>query len=137
MRLDKPIIDLEKLINVFSLFVIGTISFILKYFVLVSYSFPYKESLSFALFITGILTYEFIILTIIPYYTAKSIKHYNEHKKLYFWCLVFVLALTYSITDAVKDKSFLIFIRDIALILLTVIIGPKIANKITGHKTEG
>lgn len=135
MKLKESIITLEKLTNLFSLFFIGTLSFIVKYFILPSYTFIYINSFSFALFITGVLTYEFVILSLLPHYTARSIDNYNKHKKSYFWGIVIVLIFTFSIADAIKEDSFWVFVRDIALIILTIILAPKIAKKLNGNET--
>ena len=128
MNDSKDLLSIEKIFNMFSLFVIGTTSLMLNYFFLPSLEFGFKPTISYALIIFGFLSYEIVILSILPYYIEKGIKSYEKHKKAYFWLVVTILAFTYAVTDAMKEESYLVLIRNLALIILTIIFAPKITN---------
>jgi len=132
----------RKIFNLFSVFVFGTLSFILYSFLSVKYQFIFSEGIFFSLLLFGIISYEYVTIGIIKHYSivwkVKIIKNYVENKKLYFWSGVALAMLTYSISDALISKSYLILIRDLSLIILTIIFGPLIINKIKkgGKKSE-
>jgi quinol-cytochrome oxidoreductase complex cytochrome b subunit len=140
MNNQKDTPSIEEIFNLFSLFVFGTISFILIYSLKLLPEFKFKSTILFTLSILVLLCYEFIVLSILPYCFEKGIRNYEKHKKEYFYFIVVILALTYIISDTIKEESYLVFIRDFALIILTLItiifVPPKIEEFFNKKKSD-
>ncbi len=132
-------ITLEKLINLLFFFVIGTTLFLIQILFKIP-DFKFKESISFTILIGGIMCYEFVIITLGSYYVIKGKKslenHYIQNKKKYLYSIAFILLLTFSISDALFERSWLILFRDLSITILTVYFGPKIFEKINNPRKE-
>lgn len=133
---------LERLTNLFFLFVIGTTSLIIHQFFTIP-EFKFKPNLMFVLFMIFIMSYEFVILFLLNYYIIKGKEtleeSYKKNKKKYLYSIAVVLLLTYSVSDALYEKSWLVFFRDVAITILTIFFGPIIIEKIKdkfNHKNE-
>jgi hypothetical protein len=92
----KSIITPERLVNLFSLFVVGTIAFIVL-LVVPKALFPSWWPAIFAALLTiTMLTYEVVVLSILIHYSTrgkeKFVNHFNTHKKTYYYYLIGVLA---------------------------------------------
>lgn len=129
MKRHRQLIDLEKLTNLFFFFVVGTLSLIIRSSINIP-EFRFKESLLFTLLIIFILTYEFVIISLVSHYITKGKKHYVLHKEGYLYSIAFVLLVTFSATDALHQNSWLVLIRDLALTVLTVFVGPIIIKNV-------
>lgn len=119
MTQSKNLLNFEKLVNLFSVFAMGTIAFILLGFFHVPDN-PWELSgLKFVLFLIGLFSYEMVILSLISHYIAKTkervVKIFSNNRQA---IVVIVLGLTYLIPSTIIHKSLLMFVRDVAMLLL-------------------
>ena len=106
-KTSKSVLSFEKLVNLFFLFVIGTISFLIYFFYQIP-DFKWKQGLRLAIFLLGLFSYESVVITLITYYVAKAkrkIADLIESKpKLVYFLIVVVLGLSYLLIDTIKEK---------------------------------
>ena len=130
-KTSKSVLSFEKLVNLFFLFVIGTISFLIYFFYQIP-DFKWKQGLRLAIFLLGLFSYESVVITLITYYVAKAkrkIADLIESKpKLVYFLIVVVLGLSYLLIDTIKEKSWLVFFRDIFMLGL-IVVGLPFVNK--------
>src|SRR3989344_7931479 len=130
-KTSKSVLSFEKLVNLFFLFVIGTISFLIYFFYQIP-DFKWKQGLRLAIFLLGLFSYESVVITLITYYVAKAkrkIADLIESKpKLVYFLIVIVLGLSYLLIDTIKEKSWLVFFRDIFMLGL-IVVGLPFVNK--------
>ena len=139
MKTSNEILNFEKLVNLFSLFVIGTICFLSLQFVIFP-EFRWKAGIRFAIFLVGVFSYEAVILALASYYLSRAKKKFadsfQKNKKAYQRAFVAILILTYAISDGVTANSFLIFIRDAALATLTALAIPFVNKWLSKNGTK-
>ena len=127
MNASDKILNFEKLVNLFSLFVAGTICLLVYQFVIFP-EFGWKSGIRYAILLAGLFSYEAVILALASYYLShvkkKFAESFQKNKKRYQRAFVAILILTYAISDGVTANSFLIFIRDAALATLTALAIP-------------
>ena len=134
-----PVFYPDKLIKIFTIFVVGTISFWL-YFFLKLPDFTFQPGVRFALFLIGFYSYFFVAGSLFSYYIAQAKKKFatsfEKNKKKYFRVSVFILGLSYIIIDTVLEKSVWIFLRDLVMVALILIAMPKISNWVDDKITK-
>jgi hypothetical protein len=132
MTSQKSLIDVEKLINLFSLFVFGSISLVIYYLIPIP-NFPYRDAIRFGLILVTILTYEFVFISVLAYYYTKGktdlINDFNKDKDKYFVRIMVILGLTYLIINTYKTRDLLIFIRDLVMVVLVLVAIPQINGR--------
>ena len=131
MKSSKEILNFDKLVNLFFLFVVGTISLtVYQFFIFPEFS--WKSGLRLAIFMIGVFTYEFVVLTLISYYTAKAKKkvadYLEKNPKFSYILIASVLGLTYLVLNTFIEKSMLIFFRDLVMVLLIIIAMPFVSD---------
>ena len=121
MKTSKQLLDHEKLIKLFFVFVLGTISLWLSQLTIIP-PFILGEGLRHALLLTGVFSYEVVIVALISYYLAKAknkvAEAFEKDPQLYYKMIVSVLGITYLIIDTMIEKSVLVLIRDIIMVSL-------------------
>lgn len=131
MKSSKEILNFDKLVNLFFLFVLGTISLIVYEFFIFP-EFSWKSGLRFAILMIGVLTYEFVVITLISHYVAKAKKkvadYWVKNPKSIYILTTTILGLTYLILNTLIEKSMLIFFRDLVMVLLIIIAMPFVSD---------
>lgn len=133
MKASKEILNFNKLVNLFFLFVVGTISLWIYY---TTASLQYKNiDLRFPIFLIAIFCYEFVLASLLFYYIAlakeRSAEFLKKHKKIQFIIIVSMLGLTYVVINTFVERSMLIFLRDLVLVAFMIIATPKVGDFIT------
>jgi len=138
MKTPKKLMDLDRLVNLFFAFVLGTISFVILAFVSLP-AYHWKEEVRLALLLVGVFSYEAVIVALISYYiskaTSKVAEIFEKNPQLIYWLTIALLAGTYLMLDTIKEKSWLIFFRDLIMVGLIVVGLPKV-NKFFEKKDE-
>jgi len=131
----SPIIDLDKLIGLFSFFVVGTLS-ISVYFLLHKTTTPLVMSLINSLILIFIFTYEFVILSLIVHYIEKkkklAIESIKIHPIRYTTLIVLVGLIIYGIVIYLKDGNILGTMEKIIYIFL-ILLGGLLVQLIISH----
>ncbi len=130
-KTSKSRLSFEKLVNLFFLFIIGNISFLIYFFYQIP-DFKWKQGLRLAIFLLGLFSYESVVITLITYYVAKAKRKIAEliesKPKIVYFLIIVVLGLSYLIIDTIKEKSWLVFFRDIFMLGL-IVVGLPFVNK--------
>ncbi|MFH1505987.1 MAG: hypothetical protein ABIE94_03265 [archaeon] len=131
MNPSKDVLPYEKLIDLFFLFIVGTICFFIYNFSSVPVI-GWSQVLRLAIYFFGIFSYEFVILSLIIYYISRAkekfVEFYQKNKKKFVIYFIITLGLTYILLDLIIAKSWLIFFRDLVMIILIIIAIPPISN---------
>ena len=91
----------------------GNICFLISIY----FQFPknWGQSLELALFIVGIFSYEFVILTLITHYIAKIndriSREWSKNPSKVYFSITFLLGITYLGIDTIIERSLLIFLE--------------------------
>jgi len=127
MKKEIELLPKEKIMNLFTLFFLGTLSFILYKFSSIP-EFRWKGGFLFGLFLFSVLTYEFVLISIITYYSIKGSKKliisFNKNKKKYILSIEIFLGLTFVMLDTIYSNSVLVFFRDSILAMLMICAMP-------------
>ena len=131
----SPIIDLDKLISLFSFFVIGTLS-ISVYFLIHKTTTPLIMSLINSLILIFIFIYEFVILSLIIHYIEKKKKLAIEgikcHPIRYTLLIVLVGLIIYGVVIYLKDGNILGIVEKIIYIFI-ILLGGLLVQLIISH----
>ena len=131
MKPHEQLLDLEKLVNLFFAFVIGTICIFIHQFVPIPI-FSWSEGLRLGLLLTGLFTYEIVLIKLIAYYVSKTKKrfgnYFHENRKLCHSLMIYLFGITYIILNTIIEKSILVFFRDIAMVGLIIVVMPFVSN---------
>lgn len=121
MKTSKQLLDHEKLIKLFFVFVIGTISLWFSQITTIASLF-FGEGLRLALLLLGVFSYEVVIVALISYYLAKAKNKvavaFVKDPQLYYKIIVSILGITYIVIDTLIEKSVLVFLRDSIMVSL-------------------
>ena len=94
----KSIITPERLVNLFSLFVAGTFSFVLLNILPKNINLNWWDGLINGLVMITFITYEIVILSILSHYITKGkeslVNDFNKNPKKYFYALIVILAIS-------------------------------------------
>ncbi len=130
---EKEVFTYKRLVDVFFIFVLGTVAFMILIFYKMP-DIPIKQGLTSGLLMLGILSYEFVVMSLLSYYVIQAkqwiINNFEEYRKKYLYPIVIVLGLSYALLEGVINKSFLAFLRALILITITIIGLPFIADKL-------
>lgn len=136
MKASKDIINFDKLINLFFLFVVGTISFMVHQLVQLP-DFGWKEGFRFAILLLGVFSYESVLISLVSHYLSnarkKVAKLFDKYPNTLYYIIIVVLSLTYIIIDTLIEKSLLKFLRAIFMVSLIIVALPNM-NKFFKRK---
>lgn len=132
MKASQNLMSLSQLINMFSIFVVGTIAFPFFYLLSSVPDFKFKQGLQLAIFLLGLFSYEFVIIKLSLYYLTKATKKFAElierKPKLIYLAIVFVLGISYIVVDYIKEHSWLILLRDVIMMCLIAVSLPVVTG---------
>jgi hypothetical protein len=138
MNSDESFLNFERLINLFSLFVFGTVSLILS-IVIDKPPDSLFSPLNHGLFMLFLLCYEIVIITIAFHYLLRAKFHiieiFNQNPNFFYNLIVVVIAITYLTISTIIEKSALVFIRDL-LMLILIYLGLPTISKLFEKKNE-
>ncbi len=130
---EDSIINLDKLIKLFTLFVFGTISLFVYY----RYNMPYfswKESLRSGMLIGGITCWVFVAWSLLVYYVTrgkeKLISDFKRKRDKYFISIVIGIAAIYLLFVFIRE-SLMDFLQNFLIVLLALISINQVNKKIT------
>jgi len=139
MKTPKTLLNFDKLVNLFSAFVLGTTAFIVLAFVNLP-AHPLGAGVRLALLLTGIFSYEVVLVSLSSYYVSKAKKKvadvFEKNPQLRYWLTISLLAGTYLVLNTIIEKSWLIFFRDLVMVGLILVGLPKV-NKWLEKKNNG
>jgi len=122
MKISKKNKEFE-LEDLFFIFVLGTISFLINLFELVNI-FPWEEGLKLALNLVGFVCYEIVIIfAIIYYFTKLKLKFkkiYEKYPQRIKNTLIILISFTYLVLKIFKEKSWLNFFSELLMIILVL-----------------
>lgn len=123
----KSIITSDKLVNLFSLFAIGTISFVLFLYLPKNITTSWWSGLLSGLNLLTFVTYEVVFLSICAHYITrgknKLIEHFNQNKPKYYYGLVAVLGISIVIMayfNTNKVINSVLYLVGLAFTVLTI-----------------
>lgn len=127
--INKMDISTEKLVSLFSLFFLGTISIILGLF-LYNFNFAHKQIIITSLGITFILSYQFVAISLLVYYFSKAglriANDFLKDREKYFRLLVFIIGATYLLIIWLVYKDIKTLLQNLIVILIAIISVPQI-----------
>jgi hypothetical protein len=130
---EDSILNFDKLVKLFSLFVLGSVSLFVYYRADIP-NFSWKGELMNGIFIMGILCGLFVILTLATYYFTngkeKLIKDFNKRRSGYFIGTVIIIAVIYLLFVLIKE-GVMSFLQNLLIVFLGLIAINPINKKIT------
>ena len=139
MKRPKQLLNHERLVGLFFIFVIGTTAFIGSVFI-EALNHPWKSGLQSGSLLIWIVSYETVIISLILHYAAKTkekvAKIFAKNPRLIYKIIIFVVATTYLALNWIIERSLLVLIRDIVLVALMVFAMPFV-YKYFEKKNEG
>ncbi len=114
MKTSKKLVDQDRLITLFFIFVLATACFWLHFFIKWSGSLAYMM-LQQATFYFGFLGHAAVILVISIHYLAPMIGWLKKDRQKIILTVAIFLGLMYSSVDGLKEYSWLVFVKDLAM----------------------
>jgi len=134
MSSDKPLMSLENLANYFTLFVVGTVTLLLSIFLKLPVT-PSYINLKLGLFIVTILSYEFVLFSLIMYQISKAknklVDDFLQDREKYFIFVVVLLAITYLIVVWFNKKDVINLIQNAIITIIALVSIPQVNKRIT------
>ncbi|MBU0460383.1 MAG: hypothetical protein KKH52_03240 [Nanoarchaeota archaeon] len=129
----KNLIDLPKLIDMFTLFVLGTIMLTLNHYLVLPDNTLFNH-VKTGLAIITFFSYEVVIITLIIHQFARAknklVQSFMKDRERYFVLLVLVLGITYLTIVWFNTKNIYSVLQNLILVSLGVIAVPQVNKRL-------
>lgn len=131
---EKPLLNIDKLINYFTLFVIGNIAFLILIFIKLPNT-SLWNNIKIGLTLLTILSYEFVLISLISYQIFKGkrklMHDFSKNREKYFILVVAILAITYLGFVWFRSRDITNVIQNGLITIIALVSIPQVNKKLT------